>query len=381
MGFHKFSFPTLIHFGPGVRRELGGFLKASGIRRPLIITDRGVAGLPFLGEIKSQLQAAGMSVAVFSEIWGNPVKSQVTAGVKAFKTHDADGIVGLGGGAALDMAKAIALMATHSGDLFDYEDEKPGAKPIDGPIPFWVALPTTSGTGSEVGRSSVVSDDVTHVKKIIFSPKLLAKAVFADPELTLELPAAVTASTGMDALTHCVESYLAKGYHPICDGIALEGFRLAAFNLEKAVKNPKDIEARSAMMMSSMMGAIAFQKGLGLTHSCAHALSTVVDLHHGLANGVMIDHALKFNVPAVADRFKQLAKAIDLKDTSPEGFLAWLAQLKKTLNIPSHLGAVGVKREHLAKLTDIAVQDGCHGSNPRPVSKDDFTKIFQEALG
>ncbi|MEQ1876247.1 MAG: iron-containing alcohol dehydrogenase [Bdellovibrionia bacterium] len=381
MSTYKFNFPTPIHFGPGIRKELAGFLKSNNIRRPLLVTDRGVAGLGFFTEIKTALSGSGLAPAVFSEIWGNPVKSQVTAGVKSFKEHDADSIVGIGGGAALDVAKAIALMATHSGDLFDYEDEKPGSKPIDGPIPFWVALPTTSGTGSEVGRSSVVSDDTTHVKKIIFSPKLLAKAVFADPELTLDLPPAVTASTGMDALTHCVESFLAKGYHPICDGIALEGFRLAALNLEKAVQKPKDIEARSAMMMSSMMGAIAFQKGLGLTHSCAHALSTVADLHHGLANGIMIDHALKFNIPAVGERFTRLAKAADLKDTSPEGFINWLKTIKKSVGIASHLSGAGVKKEQIPKLTEIAIADGCHGSNPRACTREDFTKIFQEAMG
>ena len=264
MSTYRFSFPTPIHFGPGVRAQVADHLKANGIRRPLIVTDRGLAKLPMLEEISEKITKGGLKVAVFSEIWGNPVKSQVTAGVKAFRDHDADCIVGLGGGAALDVAKAIALMATHSGDLFDYEDEKPGARPIDGNIPYWIALPTTSGTGSEVGRSSVVSDDQTHIKKIIFSPKLLARAVFADPELTIALPAPITAAVGMDALTHCVEAYLAKGYHPICDGIALEGVALAAKSLVTCVRKPSDIEARGSMMMSSMMGAIAFQKGLGL---------------------------------------------------------------------------------------------------------------------
>ena len=222
--------------------------------------------------------------------------SQVVAGVEAFRAHQADSIVGLGGGAALDVAKAIALMAGHPGDLFDYEDDKPGALPIDQDIPYWVAIPTTAGTGSEVGRSAVISDEQTHVKKIFFSPRLMAKAVFADPELTLGLPPAVTAATGMDALTHCIEAFLAKDYHPIADGIALEGLRLGAAALPRCYEKGDDLAARGDMMMSSMMGAIAFQKGLGLIHSCAHALSAVSDLHHGYANGVMIDHALKFNL-------------------------------------------------------------------------------------
>jgi len=381
MSNYRFSFPAPIHFGPGVRSQVAECLKSNGLRRPLIVTDRGVAGLPFVKEIRDGLSRAGLSPEIFSEIWGNPVKSQVTAGVKAFNAHDADCIVGLGGGAALDVAKAIALMATHHGDLFDYEDEKPGARPIDGAVPFWIALPTTSGTGSEVGRSSVVSDEKTHIKKIIFSPKLLAKAVFADPELTLALPAGITAATGMDALTHCVESYLAKGYHPICDGIALEGVALAAKSLVRCVRKPQDIEARSTMMMASMMGAIAFQKGLGLTHSCAHALSTVADLHHGLANGIMIDHALKFNIPAVGERFSVMASRIGLKDSSPQGFISWLTSLKAETGTPATLKENGVGRDKLEALTEVAIGDACHANNPRACTREDFRKIFEEALG
>lgn len=382
MSTYRFNFPTPIHFGAGVRSQLPEFLKSQNCKRPLLVTDRGVAALSFYKDIFGSLAKAGLEVQGFSEIWGNPVKSQVTMGVQAYKKHNADSIVGLGGGAALDVAKAIALMATHPGDLFDYEDEKPGARSIDGPIPFFVALPTTSGTGSEVGRSAVISDDKTHLKKIIFSPKLLAKAVFADPELTYDLPAKITAATGMDALTHCVESYLAKGYHPICDGIALEGVRLAAENLVKCIRNPKDEQARSSMMMASMMGAIAFQKGLGLTHSCAHALGTVTDMHHGLANGIMIDHALSFNTSAVPERFKNLAIAAGLKekDQNSEGFMGWLARLKSETEIPATLSEAGVKKEQIAMLADLAFQDSCHGNNPRACTREDFLKIFSEAF-
>ena len=381
MSTYRFSFPTPIHFGPGIRAQVADHLKANNVRRALIVTDRGVAGLPFVQEIREKLTKCGLQVATFSEIWGNPVKTQVTAGVKAFRDHDADCIIGLGGGAALDVAKAIALMATHTGDLFDYEDEKPGARPIDGEIPYWIALPTTSGTGSEVGRSSVVSDDETHIKKIIFSPKLLARAVFADPELTLALPASITAATGMDALTHCVEAYLAKGYHPICEGIALEGVALSAKSLVQCIRKPQDIEARGSMMMASMMGAIAFQKGLGVVHSCAHALSTVADLHHGLANGIMIDHALKFNASTAGDKFTTMASRIGLKNTTPEGFLAWLGQMKSDTGIAAKLKDAGVRRDQLDRLTEVAIGDACHGSNPKTVTRADFTRIFEEAIG
>lgn len=380
MTISRFSFPTAIHFGPGARHKVGAFMKEQGFKRPLFVTDKGVAELPIYSEMMTELKNEGLEVRGFSGIWGNPVKSQVTAGVAAFKDHKADSIIGFGGGAALDVAKAIALMSTHLGDLFDYEDEKPGARPIDGPIPFWVALPTTSGTGSEVGRSSVVSDDETHIKKIIFSPKLLAKAVFADPELTYGLPAKMTAATGMDALTHCVEAYLAKGYHPICDGIALEGLRLAARSLVKCVREPKDPTARGDMMMSSMMGAIAFQKGLGITHSCAHALGTVADLHHGLANGIMIDYALQYNVSAVPERFTTMAQTVGLRDTSPQAFISWLAQLKKDVGIPAKLSEVGVKREQLDRLVKVATEDACHPNNPKACNAETFKTVFGEAL-
>lgn len=380
MTIHRFSFPTTIHFGQGARLLAGPALIEQRKQRPLIVTDKGIAALPMLAELVSQLTGAGLSPAVFSSVFGNPVASQVTAGVQAYRAHGADSLVGFGGGAALDVAKAIALMATHPGELFDYEDDKPGARPFDREVPYWIALPTTAGTGSEVGRSSVIADERTHVKKIIFHPVLLARQVFADPELTVGMPAKITAATGMDALTHCIESYLAKGYHPICDGVALEGLRLGARALVTAVTEPTNLEARGAMLMASMMGAIAFQKGLGLTHSCAHALGTANDLHHGLANGVMIDHALAWNVAAVPERFSILAQTVGLPDTRPEAFLSWLGKLKAEVGIAAKLSAEGVKREQLAKLAELAFADSCHGNNPRPVTQADFAAIFERAL-
>ncbi len=376
----RFSFPTLIHFGPGVRAKVAGFLKDQGFKRPLLVSDKGLAALPVFAEALNSLKAGGLEPGTFSGIWGNPVKSQVLEGLKAYGAHQADGLVGLGGGAALDVCKAIALMVNHPGDLFDYEDGKPGALPFKYEIPYWVALPTTSGTGSEVGRSSVISDDATHLKKIIFDPKLLARAVFADPELTLGLPASVTAATGMDALTHCVESYLAKDYHPICDGVALEGLKLAVKNLPACVEKPGDIEARGSMMMASMMGAIAFQKGLGLVHSCAHALSTLKDMHHGLTNGIMIDHALPFNASAVPERFRALAQAAGLEEETPEAFLGWLKDLKKRIGIPAGLSQSGIQAGDVQRLSELAFQDSCHLNNPRPCTRADFEAIFTKAL-
>ncbi|HEX7480106.1 MAG TPA: iron-containing alcohol dehydrogenase [Polyangiales bacterium] len=380
MSTYRFSFPTTIHFGPGVRAKVPAALLAEGKKRPLVVTDKGVAALPMLAELVAALRKEGLEPAVFSGVWGNPVGSQVQAGVTAFNAHHADSLVGLGGGAALDVAKAIGLLATHPGDIFDYEDDKPGARPFGKEIPYWVALPTTAGTGSEVGRSTVIADEQTHVKKIIFHPILLARQVFADPELTLALPPKITAATGMDALTHCVESYLAKGYHPICDGVALEGVRLAAQALTTCVRQPTNLEARGSMLMASMMGAIAFQKGLGLTHSCAHALGTVADMHHGLANGLMIDHALAFNLQAVPERFHTLAVTVGLRDSRPEAFVGWLSEQKAQVGIAAKLSAEGIREEQLERLAQLALEDSCHLNNPRPVTRADFDAIFRAAL-
>jgi alcohol dehydrogenase class IV len=377
MTITQFAFPTAITFGPGARTLVAEHLGKRGVKRPLVVTDRGLASLLILKDFTASLD--GLAVSVYAGVYGNPVKQQVIDGVKAYRTHNADCVIGFGGGAALDVAKAVALMSVHEGDVLEYAWDHPKVRPITKPLPYFIALPTTSGTGSEVGRSSVISDDATHVKKIIFNPVLLAKAVFADPELTLDLPAGVTAATGMDALTHNVESYLSPAYHPLCDGIALEGARIAAHALENAVKNPRNIQARSDMMMASLMGAIAFQKDLGAVHSCAHALGTVTDMHHGLANGIMIDHVMRFNLDAAQKKMAELARVCGAGETA-ESFVAWLTALKSRIGIPARLGEKGVTREHVKKLVEVAVNDTCHQTNPKPVSAQDFGRIFTQAL-
>ena len=373
MTIHRFAFPTTIHFGPGARALVAGHLKANGVRRPLIVTDRGVAALPMMGEFRAAL--AGLEAAVYAGVHGNPVKGQVDAGVAAYRAHDADGVIGFGGGAALDVAKVVALMAVHPGDLLEYAWDHPQVRPIDRALPHFVALPTTAGTGSEVGRSSVISEDASHVKRIVFSAALLAKAVFADPELTLGLPAPITAATGMDALTHNIESYLSPAWHPLCDGIALEGVRIAARALPVAVREPGNLAARGDMLMASMMGAIAFQKDLGAVHSCAHALSTVADLHHGLANGVMIDHVMRFNRDAAPEKFRELARV-----AGADELVEWLVRLKTEIGIPARLGGLGVRPDQVARLVDIAERDICHQTNPRPCTRQDFERLFSAAL-
>ena len=379
MTITRFSFPTLIHFGPGARRLAGPHLRQDGRRRALLVTDQGLAVLPLVADLKAELEAAGLAVAVFGGVRGNPTGDQVTRAAAAFQAHGADCVVGVGGGAALDVAKVVGLAATEPGDVLRFAWDHPRAQPIEGRLPCFVALPTTAGTGSEVGRSSVISEEATHLKRVIFSPLLLARAVFADPELTLGLPPAVTAATGMDALTHNIESYLSPAYHPLCDGIALEGTRLAARALLTAVRHPGDLAARSDMLMASMMGAVAFQKDLGAVHSCAHALGAVCDLHHGLANALMIDTVLAWNQEAVPARFDELAHAAGVAGGGP-AFVPWLRTLKRELGIPASLSDAGVRREQVARLVEVASADVCHQTNPRPCAAADFERLFLGAL-
>ena len=376
----RFAFPTPIHFGAGARKLVAAHLLDMGIKRPLIVTDRALAALPVMAEFKSLLSdPAGLTVGVFDGVFGNPTCAQVMAGAAAFKAHGADAVIGFGGGAALDVSKVVGVMAVHEGDVLQYVWDHPQVRPIVNELPYYVALPTTSGTGSEVGRSAVVSENDTHIKRTVFSAKILAKAVFADPELTLALPSAITAATGMDALTHNIESYLSPAYHPLCDGIALEGLRVGARALATAVAEPGNLQARSDMMMSSMMGAIAFQKDLGGVHACAHALGAVNDMHHGLANALMIDTVLAWNFEAVPRKFDELAHAAGV----PGGgfaLIAWLRHLKQQIGITGGLASRGVKADHLPRLTHLAHIDFTNQTNPRPASQADYERLFLQAM-
>lgn len=376
---YNYNFPTSVRFGNGVIDELGGHLKDLGYQRPLVVSDPGLVKLEMFQKVVNYLKAKGLNPQVFSGIDKNPVKSNVLKGVEYYQQHSADCIIGLGGGASMDVARAIALKVNHSRDLFDFDDAKGGDKYVTEDIPYFVTVPTTSGTGSEVGRSTVIADDVTHEKKILFSPKLLARKVFADPALSMALPPFVTATTGVDALTHNVEAYLARGFSPLCDGIALEGIRLIAQSLVEATIQ-STIEARTKMMIASLMGATAFQKGLGIVHSLAHPLSTVVDMHHGLANAIMIPYGMEFNAEVSESRMKIICEAIGLKEKSPADFIQWLRDLNNKLGIPAKLSSQKVTPDHLNRLADLAINDGCHPSNPRSVTRADFLAIYQKAL-
>jgi alcohol dehydrogenase class IV len=375
----QYNFPTTIRFGAGAVNELPDYLLKHNLSRPLIVTDPIVSSLGFFKKITDELKRRNLSVEVFSDIYKNPVKSDVYKGTDMYDHTMRNAVVGIGGGAAIDVARAIVLRVNHREDLFKYDDLIGGDVFVTNDVPHFVTVPTTAGTGSEVGRSAIIADDETHQKRILFSPKLLAKIIFADPELTMELPPSVTAATGMDALTHNMEAYLAKMKHPLCEGIALEGISLVGKSLEKAVNAP-DHESRSNMLIASLMGAVAFQKGLGVVHSLAHPLSSLLDTHHGLANAVNIPYGMEFNIEGNEDKFRRIAQALDLKETSGPAVVKYLFDLNSRINIPHRLGNIGVKPEHVEELADLAVADFAHPNNPKPVTREDFKSLYLRAL-
>ena len=375
---YQYNFPTTIRFGAGASSELGDYLIKQGLKKPLIVTDNNVVNLSFFKNIKQELLNKNISCEVFHDIHKNPVKSDVYKGTEQYDATQRDSIVGIGGGAALDVARAIVLRVHHREDLFKYDDLVGGDVYVTNDVPHFITIPTTAGTGSEVGRSAIISDDETHQKKILFSPKLLAKIVFADPLLTMDLPAFITAATGMDALTHNMEAFLAKMPHPMCEGIGLEGITIITQSLEKAVNAP-DIESRSHMLIGSMMGAVAFQKGLGVVHSLAHPLSSLLDTHHGLANAINIPYGMRFNIAGFEDRFRRIARAIGLKDETGEAVVTYLFDLNAKIGIPHKLRDIGVLPEHIGPLADLAIADFAHPNNPKPVSREDFRQLYTEA--
>ncbi len=375
----QYNFPTTIRFGAGAIHELGDYLKTNGLQKPLIVTDPIIAQLDFFKKIVQDLGAKGISVEVFYDIHKNPVKSDVYKGGDAYDQTNRDSIIGIGGGAALDVARAIVLRVNHREDLFVYDDLIGGDIYVTNEVPHFITIPTTSGTGSEVGRSAIIADDITHQKKILFSPKLLAKIVFADPELTMGLPPAVTAATGMDALTHNMEAYIAKNPHPMCEGIALEGMSLIAQFIEAAVNKPT-LEARSNMLIASIMGAVAFQKGLGVVHSMAHPLSSLLDTHHGLANAVNLPYGMEFNIEGCESQFKRMAKTLDLKEENGKAVVDYLFELNTRVGIPHHLSGIGVKESHIETLADLAFADFAHPNNPKPVTRENFKDLYLKAL-
>ena len=376
---YNYNFPTNIKFGVGAANELKHYLKKQGLSRPLVVTDPLVSELSFLKALVDGLNQHGLRANIFNDIHKNPIKSDVLKGNEAYFEYKSDCVIGIGGGAAMDVARAIVLSINHHADLFEYDDQIGGSELITEPVPHFITIPTTAGTGSEVGRAAVISEDESKRKRILFHPKLLARMVFVDPQLTYDLPAPIAAATGMDALTHNLEAYLSKGFHPICDGIALEGVSLIYASLEKAVNN-SDQESRANMLIASLMGAVAFQKGLGIVHSMSHPLSTLLDMHHGLANAINLPHGLRYNIPGREDRFKVLAKTMNLPKEDGEAVVNALFELNERVNLPTHLGSQGVTQQHIEPLSELAVKDFCLPDNHRPAAKQDFIDLYSEAL-
>ena len=376
---YSFNFPTPVRFGAGVIKELGSYLKDNNLSSPLLVTDHNVAELKFFKEIQKDLEQQGLNSEIYKEMHKNPIKSDVLQGGERYHETKRDCIIGIGGGVALDVARAIVLRVNHKRDLFDYDDLIGGDKYVTEDVPHFITVPTTSGTGSEVGRSAIISEDNTKKKRILFSPKLLARIVFADPLLTMELPGFITAATGMDALTHNMEAYLAKGFHPMCDGIALEGISLISDSLVSATKNP-DVKSRAKMLLASLMGAVAFQKGLGIVHSLAHPMSSLLDTHHGLANAVNLPYGMEFNYRGFEDRFDKMGVALGLGSNSAAKVIPYLFELNNELGLPTRLRDIGVEESHVETLSKLAIEDFCYPSNPKPVVKADFEAIYRKAL-
>ncbi|HTQ56501.1 MAG TPA: iron-containing alcohol dehydrogenase [Bryobacteraceae bacterium] len=370
MPVSTFSFPTTILFGAGAIERLPEELHKRGISHPLLVTDAGLARTPVFARVRSLAPAA----AVFSGVEPNPTEGNVAEGVACYHENRCNGVVGLGGGSPLDAAKAIRLKVTHELPLAEYDDLLDGSNRISAHVAPYIAIATTAGTGSEVSRSTVITITATNRKTVVFSPHLIPTVAIADPELTLDLPGRLTAGTGMDAFTHNVEAYIAKGYHPICDAIAISGARMAWDNLPRAMAEPRDLEARANMMMASMMGAIAFQKGLGAVHSLAHPLSSDCGMHHGTANAVLLPVVLEFNRPAVAGRLADLEAQFGGGDIA-----AQVRDLNRRVGIAPRLRDYGVAEAVLSSLADKAIQDGCHQLNPRPCTREDLLALYRAA--
>jgi len=375
------NYPTRILHGPGRIKEIAEACRTLGIKRPLLVTDAGLAAAPITRQTLMALEEGGLSAPLFCDLKPNPVAANIEAGVAVFKSGRHDGVIAFGGGSGLDGGKAVAFMSGQTRVIWDFEDigdwwtraDSQGIAPI-------IAVPTTAGTGSEVGRAAVVLNEETHEKKIIFHPKMMPGLVISDPLLTVGLPPKITAATGMDAFTHCLEAFCAPGFHPLADGIALEGMRLVALYLPRAVRDGGDIEARSRMLAAASMGAAAFQKGLGAVHAIAHPVGAFYDTHHGLTNAVILPYVLVHNRAAITGKLTQIARTLALPEPGFEAVLSWLLAFRKEIGIPDSLRAIGVDDARAAEIGRHAEKDPSAGGNPVPVKASDLEKIFRAAV-
>jgi hypothetical protein len=378
----NWSYPTAIKFGVGRIAELAEHCKSVGLKRPLLVTDKALASLPITANALDVLEAAGLGRAVFSEVDPNPNERNMADGIAVYKAGGHDGVVCFGGGSALDLGKMIALMADQPTGLsvWDLEDIDDWYTRADASrIAPIVAVPTTAGTGSEVGRAGVLTNSVTHKKKIIFHPKLLPSVTICDPALTVGMPRFITAGTGMDALAHCLEAYCSPFYHPMSQGIALEGMRLVFENLPKVYANPNDLDARAHMMSAAAMGAVAFQKGLGAIHSLSHPVGAVYGTHHGTTNAVVMPMVLDYNRAAIEDRIEAAAAYLGIKGGF-DGFRARIMDLRAELGIPANLTAMGVEASRLDELTEMALEDPSCGGNPIEMTRENTRRLFDACM-
>jgi alcohol dehydrogenase class IV len=381
----RFSFPTTISYGPGAIQQLPGNLKEANIRRPLVVTDPGLKATDAYRTVEAVLTDSAVLYAVFGSIHPNPPDEDVEKALDVYRSNDCDGVIGLGGGSALDAAKVLRVLVTNEGPLTRYDIQTGGNSQIRGPLPPMIAVPTTAGTGSEVGRCSVITDTSRGRKILVCHPLMMPALAILDPELTVGLPPMLTAATGMDAFTHSLESLTAPVFHPMCDAIAEKGIELVAQYLEQAVVHPDDIEARGYMMIAAMMGAVAFQKDVGAAHSLSHALSVVCGLQHGLANAICLVPVMKYNRQVAAAQYARVARcfgintfgmsALDAADRAIEA----VADLNARIQIPKSLAEVGVKEEQFAELVEKAFADPCHQTNPRPCTEKDLLMLYRDA--
>ena len=376
----NWSYPTAIRFGAGRIRELGASCAALGLKKPLLVTDRGLATLPITGEVLGLMEAAGLGRAMFAEVDPNPNEKNLEAGVRVYREGGHDGVIAFGGGSGLDLAKMVAFMAGQTRPVWDFEDVGDWWTRADADaIPPIIAVPTTAGTGSEVGRASVITNSETHEKKIIFHPKVLPSIVISDPELTVGMPKAITAGTGMDAFAHCLEAYCSPHFHPMSQGIAIEGMRLVKTYLPRACADGSDIEARANMLAAAAMGAVAFQKGLGAIHAISHPIGAVFGTHHGTTNAVVMVEVLKFNRAAIEQRIEELSNFLGISGGF-DGFLTFVSELNASLGIPANLTELGVTDPDLDALTVSALADPSVGGNPVAMMAENTRALIEACL-
>ncbi|WP_252274916.1 iron-containing alcohol dehydrogenase [Pseudomonas subflava] len=377
----NWNYPTSVRFGAGRIQELPELCKSIGMLRPLLVTDRGLGSAPITLAAVDSLKEAGLGAALFSDLKPNPVEGNLDAGLAAYRAGKHDGVVAFGGGSGLDMGKLIAFMSGQARPVWDFEDigdwwtraDPRGIAPI-------IAVPTTAGTGSEVGRAGILTDERTHTKRIIFHPQMMPRIVISDPALSVGMPAFITAGTGMDALSHCLEAYCAPGFHPLADGIAVEGMRLVKGALVRAVKQPDDLDARADMLAAAAMGATAFQKGLGGMHALAHPIGALYDTHHGMTNATLMPYVLKFNRSAIEERITRLAAYLGLANPGFDSFLEMVLQLRAEVGVPHSLAELGLDDGKTALIAQMAVADPSAGGNPLPLTEEKVGQLFTNAL-